>query len=229
MVARRILVSACLLLLCLWRLDARADSGMQAEEVYPDEYPHAVAFVRPGNVPLARITGRVGAWYAVCRMPIYPGKAYDLLLAHGGAAASMRLYALDNNPLEMATARHELYLRRLDFGGRNNAVYGTTIATLPNSSARRIYLLLEWLPQDDREMPRPLVFQAISSDPAGYAPKDRHGMYWAWHNEWQKPLNDLHVESPLQAERHRNADEAPPPEIAEPDRRSAPPYRLLPY
>ena len=227
MFLRRLISLACCLLFSLCLFDARADSGLQAQDIYPDEYPQGVAFVLPGSTQIARIAGHAGAWYAVYRMPIYPGKAYDLLLAHAGEANCLRFYALDNNPLETAATRHELYLRRLEFGGRRNAVYGTTIATQPDSSAHGVYLLFEWLPQAGNEMPLPVVFQAISSDPAGYTPEDRHGMYWSWHHEWAKPLNDLHAESPLQSEKRRNASEAPPPDAAE--RRNAPPYRLLPY
>jgi hypothetical protein len=225
----RLITSAGLLYVCLGTFSARADSGLQVQEIYPDEYPQGVAFVLPAGGQLAHIAGHGGAWYAVYRMPIYPGKAYDLLLAHAGEVAHVRLYALDNNPLELAAVRHELYLRKLEFGGRRNSVYGTTIATPPHFSVRRVYLLLEWLPQSGKEMAVPVVFQAISSDPAGYMPDDRHGMYWSWRQEWQRPLNDLHVESPLQGEKRRNASEAPPPDSAARDGRNAPPYMLLPY
>jgi len=226
---RRFITSAIFLFFCLCIFDAQADSGLQAVEVYPDEYPQGVAFFFPPPGQAGRFTGQAGAWYAVYRMPIYPGKAYDLLLAHAGEASRMRLYALDGNPFEKTPVRYELYMHKLEFGGRRNAVYGTTIATSPDSSTRRIYLLLEWASSASNEMPIPAVLQIISSDPAGYMPDDRHGMYWSWHNEWQRPLNDLHVESPLQSERRRNANETPPSAMMQPDRRSAPPYRLLPY
>jgi hypothetical protein len=224
----RSIKAAIFLALCLCALDARADSA-HAPEIYPDEYPQGVAFFLPSPGLAVRLAGQAGAWYAIYRMPVYPGKAYDLLLAHEGDAARMKLYALDSNPFEKTLARNELYLRKLEFGGKRNSVYGTTIATSPNSSARGIYLMLEWLPSAGREMPMPVVLQIISSDPAGYMPDDRHGMYWSWHKEWQRPLNDLHVESALQSEQRRNANETQPPAATLPDMRNAPPFRLLPY
>lgn len=229
MSCRRILGSVLLLVSCLCMCDARADSGWQALEAYPDEYPQGVAFffLPPGKV--AGLAGKAGAWYAVYRLPIYPGKAYDLLVAHEGDASRMRLYALDGNPFEKSPVRYRLDMHKLEFSGKRNAVYGTTIATSPESSAHRIYLLLEWLPSASNEMPVPAVLQIISSDPDGYMPEDRHGMYWSWHKEWQRPLNDLHVESPLQSEKRRNANETQQPGSVQPDRRDAPPYRLLPY
>lgn len=229
MSCRRLITSAIFLFFCLCMFEVKADSGVQALEVYPDEYPQGVSFFFPAAGQAGRFAAQAGAWYAVYRMPIHPGKAYDLLLAHAGEAARMRLYALDGNPFEKSAVRYELYLHKLEFGGKRNAVYGTTIATAPDSSAHRIYLLLEWLPAAANEMPIPAVLQVISSDPAGSQPDDRHGMYWSWHNEWQRPLNGLHVESPLQSEQRRNANETQPPAMTQPDRHSAPPYRLLPY
>ncbi len=217
------------LLAGLCALDAHADPALQALEVYPDEYPQGVAFFIPARAQLERMEGRRGAWYAVYRLPINPGKAYDLLLAHSGAPARIRVYALNSNPFEVVPVKYELSLRRLEFGGRRNAVYGTTIATPPDSTARRIYLLMEWLASASNELPPPVVLQVLSSDPAGYLPEDRHGMYWSWHNEWQRPLNDLHVESPLQSEQRRYAEEPPRHDLVEQERRNAPPYRLLPY
>jgi hypothetical protein len=217
------------LLAGLCALNAHASPALQALEVYPDEYPQGVAFFIPAHAQLERMDGRPGAWYAVYELPIYPGKAYDLLLAHGGAPARIRLYALNRSPFEATPVKYELNLRKLEFSGKRNAVYGTTIATQPDSTARRIYLLMEWLAPARNELPPPVVLQVLSSDPAGYTPEDRHGMYWSWHNEWQRPLNDLHVESPLQSEQHRYAEEQQHHDLAEQERRNAPPFRLLPY
>jgi hypothetical protein len=229
MFRRRLIMSAIFLFSSLSVCNAKGDAGLHALEFYPDEYPQGVAFYLPPPGQAVRISGRADAWYAVYQMPIYPGKAYDLLLAHDGDASRMRLYTLNGNPFERTSVRYELYMRKLEFGGKHNSVYGTTIATSPDSSAHKIYLLLEWLPSASNEMPVPAVLQVISSDPDGYMPEDRHGMYWSWHKEWQHPLNDLHVESPLQSEKRRNANDTQPPANVQPDRSGAPPYRLLPY
>ena len=208
MSCRGLITSALLLLSCLCMSNARADSGWQAMEAYPDEYPQGVAFffLPPGKGP--GIGGQARAWYAVYRLPIHPGTAYDLLVAHAGDASRMRLYALNSNPFEKASVRYALNMYKLEFSGKRNAVYGTTIATSPDSSAHRIYLLLEWLPSASNEMPVPAVLQIISRDSDGYVADDRHGMYWLWHKDWQRPLNDLHVEGPLQSEKRQRSIDA---------------------
>ena len=212
-------------------LNALADSRPQAQELYPDEYPLGVAFSFPAGGQPERYFGQPGTWYAMYRMPIYPGKAYDVLLAHAGDPSRLRIYALDGNPFERLSGKYELTLRRMESGSSHNLVYETTIATSSDSTAKRIYLLLEWLPQVNNEMPVPVVLQAVSSEFANYMPEACSSRYWSWHNECQQPLNGAHIESPLQSEKHRNASDGqvPRPGITEQDRRNAPSFRLLPY
>ena len=59
--------------------------------VYPNEAPSAAAFF-PAGGPLERFTGRPGAWYALYRLPMYPGRPYELLIGHVG---DLRFYTTE--------------------------------------------------------------------------------------------------------------------------------------
>jgi hypothetical protein len=213
---------------CLGMSSVLADSGLQTEELYPDEYPRGVVFSYSGGRQRERFYGQPNAWYAIYRMPIYPGKSYDVLLAHAGDPSRLRVYALDSNLFERPSGKYELVLYRMDSGSRHNRVYATTIATSSDSSAKKVYLLVEWLSVSN-EMPAPVVLQAVSDEVAGNG--DCRGMYWAWRNDCQQHSNGMHIESPLQSEKRRNAGDAQPPHpgIVDQDRNDALPFRLLPY
>lgn len=228
---RRFMAATVILLSCLSTPGSHAGiSAPPAITLYPDDYPLGVAFFFPSGGPLERFTSRPGAWYAIYRMPLYPGRPYDVLLGHAGDPARMKVYALDNHPFDVVSIKYELNLRRLEFGGRRNTLYGTTISTPPDSAAYGVYLLLEWIPPMSNERPIPVVLQVLSSE-SGYRQDSLRDLHPSWHGSWQRPWNDLHIESPLQSQNNRNIIVIPLPrsEIWDKDRRNVPPMRLLPY
>lgn len=227
MFLRRLITIAAILLSFSGATTAHADySAPPAIELYPDEYPVGVAFFFPAGYPLERFTSQPGVWYAIYRIPMRPGRPYDILLSHAGDPSRMKVYALDNHPFDKVLVKYEINLRRLEFGGKQNAVYGTTISTPPYSAANSVYLLLEWTSPISDERPIPLVLQVLSSMPI-YMSEDRRDLRWSCNDAWKRPLHDLykerplqdekshthdlHIESPLQSERRRYTNEIPLP------------------
>ncbi len=178
-----------------------AFAGPPAIPVYADDYPLDVAFFFASGGPLERFTGRPGAWYAVYRMSLDPGRPYELIRAHHGDPGRMRVYALDNHPFGRVSVKTELGMRKAD-GWRDprGTPYIATIALPRDAAVRGIYLLLEWSPPPGRDRPLPVSLQLLSADAQPWADRGR-----SWGRPW-----DESVKSPLQSQ-NRNPYEIPVP------------------
>jgi len=168
--------------------------------VYPNDFPVGASFFFPSGGPLERFTGRPGAWYAIYRLPMYPGRPYELLLGHDGDPSRMKVYAMDAHPFGKVNVKFEVPMRRLEAvsAGSHHPVYAATLATPRDISAFGIYLLLEWDPPAGAGKPIPVMLQTLSVTEAPYS-------FPRW---WFKPQREL--ESPLQSQ-HRAPYEVPLP------------------
>jgi hypothetical protein len=167
-------------------------NGPPAIMIQPDDFPVDVAFFFPAGGPLERFTGRPGAWYAIYRTPMYPGRPYDLILEHKGDPGRVKLFALDNHPFDKVTVKFELPLRKIDgWGGASDSVYATTITLPRDSSVYGIYLLLEWMPPLGKDRPLPVSMQLLSSDHRQQMGPGRTG---------SSPWAEKSVRSPLQSQ-----------------------------
>lgn len=199
----RVSALAAVLLSLGWSGPAKAQfNGPPAITIYPDDYPVDVAFFFPAGGPLERFTGRPGAWYAIYRIPMYPGRPYDLVIGHSGDPARMKVFALDNHPFDKVSVKYELRFRKFSQGDSPEGIYGTTIAIPRDSGAYGLYLLLEWNPPAGKEKPIPVELQLLSADPL---PSMEQGRSW-----WRSGP-DMGVESPLQSQ-NRNPYEIPLPQ-----------------
>jgi len=177
-------------------------NGPPAITVFPDDSPVDVSFFFPAGGPLERFTGRPGAWYAIYRTPMYPGRPYDLILEHNGDPGRIMIFALDNHPFGKVTVKYELPLRKIDgWGSSPDSVYAATILLPRDASVYGIYLLLEWMPLPGKDQPLPVSMQLLSSDPR---PQIGQGRAWSF------PWADKSVNSPLQSH-HGNPYEIPVP------------------
>jgi hypothetical protein len=194
-------------LLIAWLLSAglaQAQVGFDAPPaitVYPNDVPVAATFFFPSGSPLERYTGRPGAWYAIYRLPLYPGRPYELLLGHEGDPARMKVYALDEHPFAKVKVKFEIPLHRLEVGARLPPTYAATIATPRDAAAFGIYLLLEWDPPAGKDKPIPVILRTLAVPDSLYSTP-------SW---WFLPRHGL--ESPLQSQ-HRAPLEVPLPHRA---------------
>lgn len=167
-------------------------NGPPAITVFPDDYPVDVSFFFPAGGPLERFTGRPGAWYAIYRTPMYPGRPYDLILEHKGDPGRMKIFALDNHPFEKVTVKYELPLRKIDgWAGSSDSAYAATIMLPRDATIYGVYLLLEWMPLPGKDRPLPVSMQLLSRDPR---PQMGQGRTWSF------PWADKSVKSPLQSQ-----------------------------
>jgi hypothetical protein len=165
-------------------------NGAPAITVSPDEYPVDAYFFFPAGGPLERFTGRPGAWYAIFRSPMYPGRPYDLILVHNGDPGRMKVFALDNHPFDKVSVKSELPLRKIDgWADSSDSAYAATILLPRDASVHGIYLLLEWMPPPGKERPLPVSMQVLSPDPRWQMGQGRN---------WSFPAADQRVKSPLQ-------------------------------
>jgi hypothetical protein len=135
--------------------------------------------------------GRQGAWYAIYRTPMYPGRPYDLIVEHTGDPGRMKLFALDNHPFDKVTVKSELPLRKIDsWAGSSDSAYAATIMLPRDSSVYGIYLLLEWMPPPGKDRPLPVSMQLLCSDLRPQMDQRR---------AWSFPWEDRSVKSPLQS------------------------------
>ncbi|MBI5906254.1 MAG: hypothetical protein HZB86_12045 [Deltaproteobacteria bacterium] len=167
--------------------------GPPAITVYPDEYPTDVAFFFPAGGPLERFTARPGAWYAVYRTPMYPGRPYDLLVGHSGDPARLKVFALDNHPFGKVSVKQELRLRKYESGNGAESIYGGTISIPRDSAVYGLYLLFEWNPPPGDDRPLPVELQLLTAD---------RGPVWGRSRPWWRSGADRGVESPLQSQGH---------------------------
>ena len=180
-------------------------NGPPAITVFPDDFPVDVSFFFPAGGPLERFTGRPGAWYAIYRTPMYPGRPYDLIVEHKGDPGRMKLFALDSHPFDHVTVKSELPLRKIDdWAGSSDSAYSATIMLPRDSSVYGIYLLLEWMPPLGKDRPLPVSMQLLSSGPR---PQMGQGRAWSF------PWADKSVKSPLQSH-NGNPLEIPVPRSA---------------
>lgn len=209
---RRIVRTSLVVLLLAGTLGAAAAAsfnGPPAITVYPDDYPVDVSFFFPAGGPLERFTGRPGAWYAIYRTPMYPGRPYDLILEHAGDPVRMKLFALDNHPFDRVSVKSELNLRRIDgWQGSHEHAYAATIALPRDSSVYGVYLLLEWMPPLGQDRPLPVSLQLLSADPRPQMGQGRG---------WWAPWAEKNVKSPLQSQ-NRKPFEIPVPKSENRDR-----------
>lgn len=162
--------------------------------LFPDDFPSNVPFFFPSGGPLERFTGKPGAWYALYRAAMYPGRPYDLLLWHPGDPDRLKIFALDGHPFGPVSVRQEIRLRRIDGRHSPGGLY-TALVQIPRDSAEYgIYLLLEWFPPAGRIRPLQADLQILSAD---RAPP------WGGLRPWWRSGADRGVESPLQQERRR--------------------------
>lgn len=202
MPSRKVAAAATLLLSVAAAVPAAAFlNAPPAIPVYPDDYPVEVAFFFPAGGPLERFTARPGAWYAIYRMPMYPGVPYDLLLTHAGDPARMKVFALDNHPFDKVAVRHELPFRKQEARDSRESLYAATISTPRDTFLYGVYLLLEWSPPTQEAHPIPVTLQALTS------PRGPHG---GRGRPWGRPAPESGVESPLQSQ-GRNPLEIPLP------------------
>lgn len=202
---RLLLRASRIALLMVWAMAGGASAsfnGPPAITVFPDDYPVDVSFFFPAGGPLERFTGRPGAWYAIYRTPMYPGRPYDLILEHKGDPGRIKLIALDNHPFDKVSVKAELSLRKIDgIAGSSGSAYAATIVLPRDASVYGIYLLLEWMPPPGKDRPFPVSMQVLSSDPR---PQMGQGRTWSF------PWADKSVKSPLQSQ-NRNPYEIPVP------------------
>ncbi len=178
-----------------------AFAGPPAIPVYADDFPLDVAFFFPAGGPLERFTGRPGAWYALYRMALDPGRPYDLVLIHRGDPGRMRVYALDNHPFDRVSVKAELGMQKAEgWRDREGTPYVATIALPRDAAVREIYLLLEWSPPPGRDRPLPVSLQLLSMETQSWAGQER-----SWERRW-----GTSVKSPLQS-RIRGPYEIPVP------------------
>jgi len=171
---------------------AASFNGPPAITVFPDDYPVDVSFFFPAGGPLERFTGRPGAWYAIYRTPMYPGRPYDLILEHEGDPGRMNIFALDNHPFDKVSVKSNLTLRKIDgWAGSSDSAYAVTIMLPRDASVYGIYLLLEWMPPPGKDRPLPVSMQLLSSDPR---------LQMGWGRTWSFPWADQSVKSPLQSQ-----------------------------
>jgi hypothetical protein len=181
---------------------AASFNGPPAITIFPDDPPVDVSFFFPAGGPLERFTGRPGAWYAIYRTSMYPGRPYDLILQHSGDPGRMKLFALDNHPFERVSVKSELPLRKIEVWlGSQASAYVSTVMLPRDASASGIYLLLEWAPPLGHDKPLPVTILMLSVDPR---PQMRQVLTW-----WV-PWADNGVKSPLHS-LNRNAFEIPVP------------------
>lgn len=168
-------------------------NGPPAITVRPDDFPVDVAFFFPAGGPLERFTGRPGAWYAIYRTPMYPGRVYDLILEHNGDPGRMKIFALDNHPFDQVSVKFELPLRKIDgWGGSSSGfAYAATIRLPGDATVYGVYLLLEWRPPPGKDRPLPVSMQLLSSDPRWQTGQGR---------TWSYPSADKSLKSPLQSQ-----------------------------
>jgi hypothetical protein len=178
-------------------------NGPPAITVYPDDFPVDVAFFFPAGGPLERFTGRPGAWYAIYRTPMYPGRPYDLILEHKGDPGRMKIFALDNHPFGKVSVKQELRLRKFEFGYASGPIYGVTISIPRDSAVYGLYLLLEWNPPAGDDRPVPVELQVLTAE---RSPLWGQGRPWPWGRSGP----DKGVESPLQSQ-NRDPYEIPVP------------------
>jgi hypothetical protein len=170
-------------------------NGAPAITVFPDEYPVDASFFFPAGGPMERFTGRPGAWYAIYRSPMHPGRPYDLILEHNGDPGRMKIFALDNHPFDIVSIKYELPLRKIDgWAGSSDSAYAATFMLPRDASVHGIYLLLEWMPPPGKDRPLPVSMQVLSSDPRSQTGQGRTG---------SSPRAEKSVKSPLQSQ---NAD-----------------------
>lgn len=181
---------------------AQADfAGPAAVAVYADDFPLDVTFFFPAGGPLERFTGRPGAWYALYRMSLYPGRPYDLVLTHRGDPGRMRVYALDNHPFDRVSVKADLGMQKAEgWQDPGGTPYVAAIALPRDSAVHGIYLLLEWTPPPGRDGPLPVSLQLLSMETRPWTGHER-----TWGRPW-----DRSVKSPLQS-RNRNPYEIPVP------------------
>lgn len=168
-----------------------AFAGPPAMAVYADDFPLDVAFFFPAGGPLERFTGRPGAWYALYRMSLYPGRPYDLILTHHGDPGRMRVYALDNHPFDWVSVKAELGMRKA--GGWHDpegTPYIATIALPRDAAVHGIYLLLEWSPPPGRDRPLPVSLQLLSMETRPWTGQGRSG-WWPREESVNSPLQSL--------------------------------------
>ena len=122
-------LATAILLLCVGQTVRAGFDSPPAITVYPNDDPVGVAFFFPSGSPLERFTGRPGAWYALYRLPMFPGRTYRLLLGHDGDPARMKAYAMDDHPFGKVGVKLELPLRKVASGPAGaNPVYAVPLA-----------------------------------------------------------------------------------------------------
>jgi hypothetical protein len=166
-------------------------NGPPAITVYPDDFPVDVAFFFPAGGPLERFTSRPGAWYAIYRTPMYPGRPYDLVIGHFGDPARLKVFALDNHPFGKVSVKQELLLRKFDSGDPSERIYGATISIPRDSAVYGLYLLLEWNPPAGNDRPLPVELQVLTAE---------RSPMWGQGRPWGRSGPDRGVESPLQSQ-----------------------------
>jgi hypothetical protein len=179
------------LALCLAAAPATGfGSGPPAIPLFPDGPPVEVAFFFPSGGPLERFTARPGAWYAIFRLPMSPGRPYDVVIGHAGDPARMKVFALDNHPFDPAAVKQELLFRKSGSDDPSWTYYGSAVSLPRDSAVYGIFLLLEWNPPPGKDGPIPVEMQATSAD---RFPQAGRGGTW-----WQARPGFV-VESPLQS------------------------------
>lgn len=195
--------TAAVLLLCGMEGQASAyGNGPPAITVFPDDFPADVSFFFPAGGPLERFTSRPGAWYAIYRTPLYPGRPYDLILEHSGDPTRIKIFALDNHPFERVSVKAELHPVKAE-GRRHSSgtAYVATIALPRDSAVYGVYLLMEWNPPPGENKPLPVSLQVLSVETR---PRMGQGRTWWW------PWADNNVNRPLQSQ-NRNPHVIPVP------------------
>jgi hypothetical protein len=193
-----------------------------APTVYPNDVPSAAVFF-PAGGPLERFTGRPGAWYALYRLPMYPGRPYELLIGHAGDPARLRAYALDDHPFGKVNVKLEIALRRVETWGADQQMptYAASVSTPFDTANFGFFLLLEWDPPTAHGKPLPLLLQTLAVVENPYSPPkwwfmqrrefDRppESPLQSRRREFERPL-----ESPLQSQQRRMTQELPLPSKA---------------
>ncbi len=192
--------------------------------VYPNDAPSAAAFF-PAGGPLERFTGRPGAWYALYRLPMYPGRPYELLIGHVGDPARLRAYALDDHPFGKVNVKLEIPLYRMETwrSDRQMPIYAASVSIPYDATNFGFFLLLEWDPPTANSRPLPLLLQTLALAENPYSPPnwwfmqrrdfdrlpEKDNPLQGHRREFERPL-----ESPLQSQQRRMTQELPLPRKA---------------
>jgi hypothetical protein len=130
----------------------------------PDQFYFSDGIFFESGGPLERFTGRRDAWYAIYGVPIRPG-SYTIILWYNGDPSRIKMFALDNFPLEQASMKYELRVNKIEKRHPHsfvNPVYAVTFTIPIDVRIPVVYILVEQLPPIGQRQPLSVFVKAYS-------------------------------------------------------------------